>query len=100
MGCHAGRRLELVEVGLHRCLLLPAGTAVRPRPGCADGMRERGAYWPTAAGTAAMLASMPTITTIATTIMSMRANRDPGIAGLPVVLELERHGLVQLPQHG
>jgi hypothetical protein len=41
---------------------------------------ERGAYWPTAAGTAAMLASMPTITTIATTIMSMRANRDPGIA--------------------
>jgi len=61
-------------------------------------MRERGAYWPTAAGTAAMLASMPTITTIATTIMSMRANRDPGIAGLPVVLELEWHGLVELAE--
>ena len=41
----------------------------------------RGAYWPTAAGTAAMLASRPTITTTATTIMIQREKRDPGIAG-------------------
>src|SRR4029079_8557749 len=59
----------------------------------------RGAYRPTAAGTAAMLASMPRITTTATTIMIMRAERDPGIAALPVVLELERHRLIQLPEH-
>ena len=37
------------------------------------------------------------MTTAATMTMTARENRLPGIVRLPVVLELERHGLVELP---
>ena len=48
-----------------------------------------------------MPSDMPTITTIGDDDHDMRAERAPGIARrLAVVLELERDGLVQLPQPG
>ena len=49
-------------------------------------------------GAASVERIRPRMTTIATTIIATRANLVPGITPLPVVLELERDRLVELPK--